>query len=897
MTSLLHTFRRPLLLVVALMMPMFAMALATEPTVQPTVSVSPTKGLTGGTASFVVTLSGGNGTNNLIVVRPTANAVSLPQDGTGYYADTQYGNGVNLGFTNNFVVSNASAATTSVVVTGLTGKTSYTVMVYAFNDDNTANGANYLTTGAASATVVAPSTYYFNFTDDRWNRAAAWTPSRASVGTGSPTDPYDILVFDGTRQATTEAVPYIVDYNAGNGSNHDEIEGQLFFINGIDIRMNAPATGNDAGRIVLDGGYSGADFVVENGATLIYSATSNTNNRYLEIYISTGETASVAGNMSMTSANTSATLTHRFFGADAGAIQFLSGSTFTNTAIVVGNPFGASAITQQAPTSTPAATGSVVFNSGATFQQNGGVDPFGTGAPITSFLAGSTYNFVGGTFSALGQQYGNLNMQAAVATTVAGPANFIVLNNLTITQGTVALNVTGNGPEPGVSISGNLAVNGGSLSVNPAAEADLMFVGTTEQFISGTAPLTIGSLSYLGIRNPAGVTLQRPITTLGKLYLVTGRFNTTATNILSMPATSTIVAPGGLTNVQGNTSFVNGPMIRTLSAAGQVATNPSNGTGLFFPIGAGAFYRPLALTVNQATATATNYTAQMINGEPTQLTLGGEIRHISRKRYYDLSTNGASSFSNGQLTIYYGLDDEVDAPSKLRIARSNGSAWDNAGNSNTSTSNDGVTSLVGSITSSNPFSALGNFILASTEETRAAGNNPLPVTLTSLTAEAKAAGVLVAWATASEKNNDRYEVQRSQNGREFQTVGTVKGSGTTSVAQRYSFVDETAPAGTLYYRLRQVDADGTVALSGIAIVKKGAVEATVYPNPAHGFVNLQAGAESVQWRLLNLQGRSVQQGTATGETRIELQSLPAGTYMLEIISGGQRTVQKVAHLN
>ncbi|MFN3345912.1 MAG: choice-of-anchor D domain-containing protein, partial [Chloroherpetonaceae bacterium] len=117
--------------------------------------------------------------------------------------------------------------------------------------------------------------------------------------------------------------------------------------------------------------------------------------------------------------------------------------------------------------------------------------------------------------------------------------------------------------------------------------------------------------------------------------------------------------------------------------------------------------------------------------------------------------------------------------------------------------------------------------------------NQLPVELVAFTGRKVEQGVELAWRTASEQNNAGFEVQRrSANGgasnAEWQVLGFVRGKGTTTEAQSYSFLDRTA-SGKVQYRLKQVDFDGQFEYSNIIEVDAGlpkvfALEQN-YPNP------------------------------------------------------------------
>ena len=110
----------------------------------------------------------------------------------------------------------------------------------------------------------------------------------------------------------------------------------------------------------------------------------------------------------------------------------------------------------------------------------------------------------------------------------------------------------------------------------------------------------------------------------------------------------------------------------------------------------------------------------------------------------------------------------------------------------------------------------------------------LPVELVSFTAEVRDGAVHLSWRTASELNNAGFEVERRSQGGSWNTLGFVRGAGTTTEGRSYSFVD-TRASGTVQYRLKQVDFDGAFEYSNIVEVNAGlpktfALEQN-YPNP------------------------------------------------------------------
>ncbi|HNW59108.1 MAG TPA: FlgD immunoglobulin-like domain containing protein [bacterium] len=111
----------------------------------------------------------------------------------------------------------------------------------------------------------------------------------------------------------------------------------------------------------------------------------------------------------------------------------------------------------------------------------------------------------------------------------------------------------------------------------------------------------------------------------------------------------------------------------------------------------------------------------------------------------------------------------------------------------------------------------------------------LDVELLSFTTAVQSAGVLLTWRTVSESNNLGFEVQRSFNGRTFEALGFVPGSGTTVVQNDYSWFDEISAWELLYYRLKQVDRDGqSQYFPAVQVVQNLPGRLTLhgnYPNP------------------------------------------------------------------
>jgi hypothetical protein len=111
-------------------------------------------------------------------------------------------------------------------------------------------------------------------------------------------------------------------------------------------------------------------------------------------------------------------------------------------------------------------------------------------------------------------------------------------------------------------------------------------------------------------------------------------------------------------------------------------------------------------------------------------------------------------------------------------------------------------------------------------------NQILPITLMYFTAKQNDSQVMLQWATASEKDNEYFSLEKSRDGRQFNEIGRVAGAGTSTVKLTYQFTDDFPFGGTSYYRLKQVDLDGTFTYSRIVAVNSEVTAALrIYPNP------------------------------------------------------------------
>jgi hypothetical protein len=152
------------------------------------------------------------------------------------------------------------------------------------------------------------------------------------------------------------------------------------------------------------------------------------------------------------------------------------------------------------------------------------------------------------------------------------------------------------------------------------------------------------------------------------------------------------------------------------------------------------------------------------------------------------------------------------------------------------------------------------------------------------------------WTTLTEVNNDGFEIQRSANGIDFETIGWVNGNGNSTAKNDYSSNDFEAASGVNYYRLKQIDFDGQFEYSKIVSARMGADASisslSVYPNPTKGdlFVEIEADNQSFgNIKIYNHMGQQVgnaKHHIVAGKNKlmVNTQNLISGTYLIMVES-------------
>jgi hypothetical protein len=182
----------------------------------------------------------------------------------------------------------------------------------------------------------------------------------------------------------------------------------------------------------------------------------------------------------------------------------------------------------------------------------------------------------------------------------------------------------------------------------------------------------------------------------------------------------------------------------------------------------------------------------------------------------------------------------------------------------------------------------------------------VPVELTSFTAEAMDQRVFLKWTTATELNNNGFEIQRKVAESDFATVGFVRGEGTTTNQREYSYIDKDLADGKYFYRLKQIDYNGTYEYTNVNEVdvrslNEFALEQN-YPNPYNSFTsigNVLKEKTSAKLILLNAIGEEVaslvneEQDKGYHKIDFNASTLASGVYFYQLKAGEYKAVKKM----
>jgi hypothetical protein len=309
-----------------------------------------------------------------------------------------------------------------------------------------------------------------------------------------------------------------------------------------------------------------------------------------------------------------------------------------------------------------------------------------------------------------------------------------------------------------------------------------------------------------------------------------------------------------------------------------------NGTGSFtYPVGNASYYRPVGLNLG---GNGSGVTATYLNVLP----YGNLVTPLQAVTYSECWDLTPLSTASGTVTLNWdgskvsvGIPATASDLSPLQVAHYTGGQWISEGGAATGTWS------AGSITSANTISTWSPFALGSTDKLAI----PLPLRFLTIGASLQADGSrLVRWTVGEESRLKNYTVERSLDGRRFDSIGTVAANGSGS----YTYVDvQAVKDGVVYYRVRGNDLDGQGKYSAtVTVAQDGTEQAiTVTPNPVVDQMKISFGsgmAGTYGMQLFTVNGRLVYRSevsVAAGQavTVGRPANLAPGMYLLQLSDG------------
>ena len=426
-----------------------------------------------------------------------------------------------------------------------------------------------------------------------------------------------------------------------------------------------------------------------------------------------------------------------------------------------------------------------------------------------------------------------------------------------------------------ITVNGNVE-NGGTLSGDE---------GTTIE-MAGSADATMS----LGIYNLANLTIYKTedskVTSAADLN-VSGTFAINA-GVLTM-GTNKVVNLGvdATATSGGETAFVDGTMTKLGSSA------------ITFPIGNNGRRAMVGIEpsgANESTLFTAKYTYTPKNEVETPAEPEAKVDGL--KRVSSMDRWEITGESSSYLTLYWdnGTISEIGDPATLVVAHWNTLA--NQWEMFEADAVDGTSSISGGIRTRGLVSSYSPYAFGATDD----GINPLPVELVGFTGRQDGNSIVLEWTTLSEKDNDYFEIERSVDGENFVTLGRVAGAGNSTAKIDYNFVDNEPVQGRAYYRLSQVDYDGTRSfadrLVSVVYTAGSDISLTIVPNPTRGQFNVRiTGATDGIAKLLTQSGRLMQVVEIySSDESIDISDFPNGIYILQYQTGENVVHERIIKL-
>ncbi len=173
------------------------------------------------------------------------------------------------------------------------------------------------------------------------------------------------------------------------------------------------------------------------------------------------------------------------------------------------------------------------------------------------------------------------------------------------------------------------------------------------------------------------------------------------------------------------------------------------------------------------------------------------------------------------------------------------------------------------------------------------GNFTLPINLVSFTGKNVGIANVLHWITNNEYNNDRFEIESSDDGINFYKIGSVNSKGNNSTKQTYQFYDTKFIKEKNYYRLLQIDNDGKKTFFNIVSIESLRKNLfSIYPNPATDEINIVTSGNVTSIEIYSAQGVKLYEKRSAISSVLDVRFLSSGNYILRAFINNTAYQQK-----
>ena len=466
------------------------------------------------------------------------------------------------------------------------------------------------------------------------------------------------------------------------------------------------------------------------------------------------------------------------------------------------------------------------------------------------------------------------------------------LNNLSMTvNGTSVLgtNLTVYG-DLYLSSNAIFVLNQNKIRLNGTVSGNGLIRGDNDATIEIGGSGNLGTLNFeslhnvvdtLSINRTSGVaTLGTDLNVLNLLDLTEGVIYTNSnTLIVENDATASVVN-------YNESSYIDGNLRRYVQSAGNYAFPVGDGNYEIADVNlnssSGITYFDAKFTHPSSFNTDISSLGLTLNGTPVTTLLDYGFWTIAPDNYtsvnYDVTVTSRGHTNGGTSPDQHTIVKRHDSYNDWEVFPAN---HDNSTQSGTGTNP--ITAKLSGLT------GFSDFAIARSDE------NPLPVDLISFEGEKKNQTVLLHWETLAEINNDYFTIKRSADGVNFETIGTVEGSGTTNMPHKYYFTDYKPSAGINYYKLFQTDFNGITREKGLIDISLSSnTNIKYYVRNGFLVVVMPKNTDAIL-QINSLDGRPVITDIKLkeGTNKISLERLlKSQIYILKILSGSNLNTYK-----